>query len=88
VWLTLVDISIEVNCPRHGLERFNVKVIKRFNISSDKIVPKLRSRPKKGELTRLYVGRSVSYNEVENYLIGYFREKGILDEIVRMKMLL
>jgi hypothetical protein len=87
VWLTLVSILIEVNCPRHGLERFKVKVIKRFNISSDKIMPKLRRKPIEGELNRLYVGRSVSYNEVENYLLGYFREKGMLNEIVKIKML-
>lgn len=75
-----------MKCPDHGLERFRVKVIKRFNIASNQIIPKFRVKPIKGELNLLYIGRSVSIKETENYLIDYFREKGMLEKIVRMKM--
>lgn len=85
--LTLVSILIEMSCPRHGFERFKVRIIKRFNIASSEIMPKLRSKPVRGELSSLYVGRNVSYGEVKDYLIDYFREKGMLEEIVRMKLL-
>jgi len=87
VGLTLVSILIEMSCPRHGFERFKVRIIKRFNIASSEIMPKLRSKPVRGELSSLYVGRNVSYGEVKDYLIDYFREKGMLEEIVRMKLL-
>lgn len=85
--LTLVSILIEMSCPRHGFERFKVRIIKRFNIASSEIMPKLRSKPVRGELSSLYVGRNVSYGEVKDYLIDYFREKGMLEGIVRMKLL-
>jgi hypothetical protein len=83
----LTSILIEMRCPRHGFERFRVKLIKRFNITSDEIIPKLRSKPSPDEVCLLYVGRNVSYNEAKNYLIGYYRERGMLEEIVRMTML-
>ena len=82
----MVSILIEVKCPQHGFERFRVKIIKRFNIASNKIMPKERSKPKHGEISRLYVGRNVNYSEVKNYLINYFRERGMLEKIVRMRI--
>ena len=86
--LTLVSILVEMSCPRHGLERFKVRIIKRFNIASSEITPKLRSKPVRGELSSLYVGRNVTNSEVKEYLIDYFREKGMLEDIVRMKLLI
>jgi len=83
----LPSILIEVRCPRHGFERFRVKLIKRFNITSDEIIPKLRSKPTRDEVSLLYVGRNVSYDEAKNYLVSYYRERGMLEEIVRMKLL-
>jgi hypothetical protein len=84
----LASILIEMKCPRHGFERFRVKLIKRFNIASDEIIPKTRRKPTLNEIGLLYVGRDVSYDEAKNYLIGYFRERGMLEEIVRIRMLL
>lgn len=78
---------VEMSCPKHGLERFKVKIVKRFNMSSGQIMPKLRTKPVRGELSSLYVGRNVTYSEVEDYLVDYFREKGMLKEIVRMRLL-
>ncbi len=81
------SIIVEMKCPQHGFERFKIKVIKRFNIASDEIVPKLRRKPKQGELSLIYIGRNVRYNEVKNYLIDYFDERGMIKEIVRIRML-
>jgi hypothetical protein len=82
----LVSILIEVKCPQHGFERFRVKIIKRFNITYNKIMPKERSKSKHGEISRLYIGRNVSYNEAKNYLINYFHDRGMLEKIVRMRI--
>jgi hypothetical protein len=84
---TLTSILIEMRCPRHGFERFRVKLIKRFNITSDEIVPKLRRKPAPDDVCLLYVGRNVSYDQAKNYLMSYYRERGMLEEIVRMTML-
>jgi len=82
----LNSIIIEMRCPEHGLERFKVKIIKRFNIASDEIKPKIKSKPVRGELNLLYVGRNVGYNEAKKYLVDYLRERGMLERIVRMRM--
>jgi len=79
----LVSILMEVKCPQHGFERFRVKIIKRFNIASSRIMPKERSKSKHGEISRLYVGRNVSCNGAKNYLINYFHERGMLEKIAR-----
>lgn len=78
---------IEMSCQKHGFERYKVKIITRFNIASGQIMPKLRTKPIRGELSSLYVGRNVTYNEVKDYLVDYFRERGTLNEIIRMKLL-
>jgi hypothetical protein len=83
----LTSILIEMRCPTHGFERFRVKLIKRFNIASDEIIPKPRRKPTLDEIGLLYVGRNVSYDEAKNYLLSYFRERGMLEEIVRIRML-
>ena len=77
-----MSIWIEMNCPRHGLERFKIKVIRKYNLKSDLIVPKFRSRPKPG-LSSLLVGREVTDKEIENYLNQYFREKEMMIKILK-----
>ena len=86
--LALVSFSVELHCPNHGLERFNIKVVKRPNISADAILPKLRKKPQTGEISTIYVGRNVSAKEAERYLIGYFRERNLLEKIVKMRLVL
>lgn len=82
----MVGVLVEMICPQHGFERFEIKVIKRFNITSDKIMPKLRSKGR-NEISILYIGRNVSYNEAKDYLIDYFHERGMSKEILRVRML-
>jgi hypothetical protein len=83
----LASILIEMNCPQHGLERFTIKVIKRFNIASDEITPKLKIKPRQGQISRVYIGRNVKYDQVKDYISDYFDQRGMLQEIVRMRML-
>lgn len=84
----LASILIEMKCPQHGLERFTIKVIKRFNIASDEITPKLRIKPRQGQISRVYIGRNVKYDQVKDYISDYFDQRGMLQEIVRMRMLI
>jgi len=77
-----MSIWIELNCPRHGLERFKVRVIRKYNLKADLIVPQFRSRPKPG-LSSLLVGRNVSSEEIESYLNKYFRQKDMMIKIVK-----
>jgi len=62
------SLWIEAKCNQHGFERFKIKIIKKFNMPSDEISPRFRSRPKPGELSCLLVGRDVSTQEIEKYI--------------------
>ncbi len=82
----MATLWVELRCPDHGLERFRIKVVKRFNMNPNIIKPKFRSRRKASGLSRLLVGRDVSSREIENYLIDYFRERGLWKSILKMKL--
>jgi len=84
--LALASLWVEMKCPEHGLERFRIKIVKRFNMNPSTIMPKYRSRRKASGLSRLLVGRDVSSQEIEDYLIKYFREKGLWKSILKMKL--
>ena len=83
----MVSILVEILCPEHGLERFRVKIIRKFNMASNQIIPKLRKKRKANEIRYLYIGRNVSYSEAERYLVNYFHENRV-GEILRIRMLL
>ena len=83
----LPALWVELKCPEHGLERFRIKIVKKFNMKPDMIVPKFRSRPKSGDLSCLLVGRNVSNREIKNYLTDYFRQKGLIEVISRMRLI-
>jgi hypothetical protein len=76
---------IEMNCPEHGLERFKIKVIKKYNVNKESIEPKFRTRPYH-ELSGVIVGKDVRETEVRRYLTDYFREAGMFDKILSMKI--
>lgn len=54
---------------------------------SNIIIPELSQRPTIGEIKCIYVGRDISNKEVEKFLLNYFREKGMLERIVKMRMI-
>ena len=62
-------------CPKHGLERFKIKIARKFNMKPDMIVPKFRCRPTLDDLGCLLVGRNVSNKEIERFLAEYFGKK-------------
>jgi len=83
--VNLANLWVELKCPEHGLERFQIKIVKKFNLKSDTIMPRFRSRPTVGDLSCLLVGRDVGYEEIERYLASYFRKKGLIETILKMK---
>jgi len=83
----MTSYAVEILCNKHGFERFRIKIVKRFNMPSNMIVPELSQRPTIGEIKCIYVGRDISNKEVEKFLLNYFREKGMLERIVKMHMI-
>lgn len=82
----MASIMVEMSCPEHGFERFKIKVIKKYNVNKELIEPKFRTKPRH-ELAGVIVGKDVNQYEVRQYLVGYFREAGMMDKILSMKML-
>lgn len=76
---------VEIRCPQHGLERFKIKVIKKYNVNPEVIAPKYRTRPKY-ELSGLIVGRNVNNTEIKEYLIEYFKELGLIERVLSIKL--
>jgi hypothetical protein len=81
----LAAIWVEMSCPEHGLERFKIKVIKKYNVNKELIEPKFRTKPRH-ELAGVIVGKDVGHNEVRQYLITYFREAGMIDKVLSMRL--
>ena len=83
----MTSFAVEMRCNKHGFERFRIKIVRKFNMPPNIIVPELSRRPTVGEIKCIYVGRGVSNKEVEQYLVDYFRQKGMLEKIVNMRLI-
>ena len=81
----MTAVWVEMSCPEHGLERFKIKVIKKYNVNKELIEPKFRTKPRH-ELAGVVVGKDVSHSEVRQYLVGYFREAGMIDKVLSLRM--
>jgi len=82
----VASLLVEYNCPEHGLERFRIKIVKRFNMDPDTMLPRFRTRPKAGEIKFLAIGRNVTNTDIEKYFTSYFRERGLWDQVLRMRL--
>jgi len=82
-----MDFIIEMKCPAHGFERFRIKITRKYNMPSRDIEPRFISRPKKGEIRRILVGRDVEKSEIQEYLNDYFRHKGMSHLIVGIRVI-
>lgn len=81
----MTNLWVEFRCPEHGLERFKIKIIKKYNVNPEVIMPKFRTRPKY-ELSGIVVGRNVREDEITDYLSRYFREVGIMERVLSMRL--
>lgn len=81
----MAHIFIEMRCPEHGYERFKIKVIRKYNVSPNAIQPKFRTKPKP-DLSGVIIGRSVNETEVTDYLVRYYRESGVINSIISMRL--
>ena len=78
-------VEVEYTCPRHGLERWRIRVSKLWNVGMKEIIPRY-GESKSAFIKNLRVGSDVTKGELEDYLSRYFYEKGL--DNVRIKYLL
>jgi hypothetical protein len=49
-------------------------------------MPKYRTKPKY-EISSIIVGRNVRHTEIRDYIIQYFRETGLIERVLSIKLL-
>lgn len=76
-------VLLEIACPKHGFERFSIKVLKRYNMPSKEISPCF-NKLKPDELSKLYVGRNVTNKEIKRFFDNYFSRTGKSEMILNM----
>jgi|GEM_PF-2248067 hypothetical protein len=81
----MVSLMVEVNGPDTVLERYKVKIIKKYNIRQEQIEPKFRTRPRH-ELSGIVIGKSISYETAKEYLEHYLNQSQQMSERTRVLM--
>lgn len=76
---------VELNCPDHGIERYKVKIIKKYNVKNEEIMPKFRTRPRY-ELSGIVIGRNVSYEAAKDYLEQYLNKSIIFSSVMSIRL--
>jgi hypothetical protein len=76
---------VEINCPDSGIERYKVKIIKKYNIKQEQILPKFRTRPRH-ELSGIVIGKNISYETAKQYLESYLNQSAQVAERTRVLM--
>lgn len=79
-------ILLEVGCPKHGFERYSIKIVTRYNIPSKGILPHFR-KLKPDQITQLYIGRDVTEREIERFVNDYLSRTGMTAMILTMKLI-
>jgi len=77
-------LFVELKCPEHGLERFTIKVKRKFNMPSNEIKLVFRQKPRTN-LSYVLVGRYVDEKYIEHYVKKYLRERGLWERIITFK---
>ncbi|MEM4733127.1 MAG: hypothetical protein QXD70_01195 [Candidatus Bathyarchaeia archaeon] len=80
-------VWVEFNHPRYGLERYKIKVVRKFNVPTDTIAPIPNRRRDQEYINSIVVGRGVSEEEIMNYMVEYFKRTGMLDKVLWMKLM-
>jgi len=75
-------VEVEYTCPRHGLERWRIKVSKLWNVGMKEIVPRYGEN-KSAFIKNLRVGSGVTHGELDDFLVRYFSAKGLDNPRIR-----
>ncbi len=81
----MASLMVETNCPEHGMERYKIRIIKKYNIAPEKIMPKYRTRPTH-ELSGVVIGKNISYETARDYVIKYLNEQARIDTLMSIRL--
>jgi len=79
-------LLIELNCPYHGFERFQIKVKRKFNMKKNAIKLNFKNKPHK-DIKCILVGRNVTNREIERFIFEFFEKNGLYSQIINWKFI-
>jgi len=79
-------LLVEVNHPKYGLERYKIRIVRRFNVPIDTVIPAPQRRITSEQINCLVVGRGVSEKEIMDFMVEHFKRTGMFEKIMWMKM--
>jgi len=79
------SLMVEATCPEHGMERYKIKIIKKYNINPEKIMPKYRTRPHH-ELSGVVIGKNITYETARDYVLRYLNESAQQNTVMSIKL--
>jgi hypothetical protein len=82
----MFGLLVEVNHPTYGLERYKIRIVRRFNVPTDTLEPMPKRRVVSEQLSCLVVGRGVSEKEIMEYITEHFKRTGMWERVLLMKM--
>jgi hypothetical protein len=68
------------------VERYKIKIIKKYNIGQELIMPRFRTRPELG-LSGVVIGKNVSYETAREYVEHYLAMSGYKDMNIQIRLL-
>jgi hypothetical protein len=79
------SLMVEATCPEYGMERYKIKIIKKYNIKPEKIMPKYRTRPRY-ELSSVVIGKNISYETARDYVLRYLNESARQNSVMSIRL--
>jgi len=67
------------------MERYKIKIIKKYNISPEKIALRFRSRPNY-EVSGVVIGKNISYETARDYLVKYLNESHAIKSVLSIRL--
>lgn len=81
----LPSLIVEANGLGQGLERYKIKLIKKYNIKAEGIMPKYRSRPTH-DLSCVIIGKRISYETARDYVLRYLNDAARDNVIISIRL--
>jgi len=81
----MASLIIEAKWPEHGIERYKIKIIKKYNIKPEKIMPKFRTRPHL-ELSGVVIGKNITFETARDYVLRYFNESAQQNTVMTIRL--
>lgn len=81
----MASLIIETKCPELGIERYKIRIIKKYNISQQEIMPRFRTRPHH-ELSGVVIGKNITFETARDYVMRYLNESARHSTVLTIRL--